>query len=96
MARLILPLAALVAIVPFASAGITFKSPKAGATLTAGTAIQVEWTESGDGPKLTDMTTYTLFLMAGGNKAGEFVSALHSRWALNCITRGYGFCEKER
>jgi hypothetical protein len=96
MARSILPLAALVAIVPFASAGVTFTSPKAGTTLTAGTAIQAAWAESGDGPKLTDMTTYTLSLMAGGSKDGEFVSALHARWPLIYYTWEYGFCTMER
>jgi hypothetical protein len=75
MARLMLPLAALVALVPFASAGIQFTSPEAGATLKAGTSIQVGWEEGGDGPKLTDLTTFELFLCAGGSKEGTFVSA---------------------
>jgi hypothetical protein len=76
MARLILPLAALMALAPFVSAGISFKSPKAGATLTAGQSVTIEWDDSGDGPAITDLTTYELFLCAGGSKAGTFVSVL--------------------
>jgi hypothetical protein len=76
MARLIFSLAALVALAPFASAGISFKSPQAGATLTAGQSITIEWEDGGDGPAITDLTTYELFLCAGGNEAGTFVSVL--------------------
>lgn len=72
MARIILPLAVLAAIAPFASAGISFTKPAAGTTLTADTAIEVAWEESSDGPKLADLATYELFLMAGGDAAGEF------------------------
>ncbi|KAF1913160.1 hypothetical protein BDU57DRAFT_521874 [Ampelomyces quisqualis] len=73
MARAILPLAAVVALIPFTSAGISFTSPKAGATLTAGSAIEVKWEESSDGPKLADLQTYELSLCAGGNTAGTFL-----------------------
>lgn len=66
MARLLLPLAALAALAPFVSAGISFVSPKAGATLTAGTSIDVKWEEGGTGPKLTELLSYELFLCAGG------------------------------
>jgi len=73
MARLLLPLAAFAAIVPFASAGIKFTSPKAGDTLTAGTAIDVKWQEGGDGPAMTNLLTYELFLCAGGNAGADQV-----------------------
>lgn len=73
MARIILPLAALSALAPLASAGVSFTSPKAGATLTAGSAIEVNWAEGGDGPKLTELLTYELFLCAGGNDAAAQV-----------------------
>lgn len=76
MARVILPFAAFAALTPFASAGISFTSPKAGATLTAGTAIEVKWEESSDGPKLAELLSYELSLCAGGNEAGSFVSIL--------------------
>lgn len=68
MARLLLPLAALSAVVPYVSAGVEFTSPKAGAKLTAGTAIDVKWQEGGEGPKLTELLTYELFLCAGGSE----------------------------
>lgn len=67
MTRLFLTLAALAALTPLASAGIKFTSPAAGAKLTAGTAITVKWEEGGDGPALTDLLNYQLFLVAGGN-----------------------------
>ncbi|KAF1946898.1 hypothetical protein EJ02DRAFT_450237 [Clathrospora elynae] len=68
MARLILPLVGLAALCPLVSAGVKFTKPEAGSTLTAGTAIEVDWIEGGDGPELTDLLTYELFLIAGGNK----------------------------
>jgi len=74
MPRLLLPLVAAAALVPLASAGIKWISPEAGATLTAGTAISVEWEDDGKEPKLADMLTYQLSLMAGGNKVDTFVS----------------------
>jgi hypothetical protein len=74
MARLILPFAAVAALIPFASAGIKFTSPAAGTTLTAGTAIEVKWEEGGDGPKIADLLSYELFLCAGGNDEGSYVS----------------------
>lgn len=59
---------------PLASAGVKFTSPAAGATLTAGTAIDVKWEDDGKDPKLSDMLTYELFVFAGGNEDGTNVS----------------------
>lgn len=67
MARIILSLAALAALAPYVSAGVDFMSPKAGAKLTAGSAIDVKWQEGGTGPKLTELLTYELFLYAGSD-----------------------------
>lgn len=67
MTRLFTSLAAWAALAPLASAGIKFTSPLAGAKLTAGTAITVEWEEGGSGPAITDLLNYQLFLIAGGN-----------------------------
>jgi hypothetical protein len=89
MARIILPLAAVAALAPFASAAPSFTSPKAGDTLTAGTAIEVKWDDSSDSPKIADLLSYQLFLCAGGNKEGEFVSA-HLLRQLSGNTRGPG------
>lgn len=74
MARLLLPFATLAALLPLVSAGIKFKSPEAGAKLTAGTAIEVEWEDGGTGPSISDLSTYELFLCAGGDTAAEQVS----------------------
>ncbi|CAA9961771.1 hypothetical protein PTMSG1_05148 [Pyrenophora teres f. maculata] len=77
MTRILLPLAALVAALsPLVHAGIQFTSPAAGAQLTAGTAITVQWTEGGTGPKLSELQSYQLQLVVGGNKGEEqFVAA---------------------
>jgi hypothetical protein len=72
MARLLLPLAALAALAPLAGA-IKFTTPKAGATLTGGQSLTVEWADGGDGPAIADLTTYELFLCAGSSET--FVSA---------------------
>ena len=74
MTRLLLPLTAFVALAPLVSAGIKFISPAAGDKLTAGTAIEVEWEEGGTGPSISDLTTYQVILVAGGQKPEEQVS----------------------
>ena len=74
MTRLILPLVAFAALAPLARAGISFTSPSAGAKLSAGNSITVNWQDGGDGPSTGDLTTYQLFLCAGGNSAGQNVS----------------------
>ena len=71
MTRLLLPLTAFAALAPLVSAGIKFTSPAAGDKLTAGTAIEVEWEEGGDGPKISDLTTYQLILVGGGQEDKE-------------------------
>ncbi|KAF2035294.1 beta-1,6-glucan boisynthesis protein-like protein [Setomelanomma holmii] len=76
MARIILPLAAIAGLAQLVSAGVKFTSPAAGATLTAGTAIEVKWSDDGDSPALTDLLTYELFLVAGGNAAEQQVVLL--------------------
>ncbi|KAJ4361571.1 Cell wall synthesis protein kre9 precursor [Ascochyta clinopodiicola] len=68
MTRLLLPFTALAALAPLVSAGIKFTSPAAGAKLTAGTAIEIEWEEGGTGPSLSDLTTYQVILVGGGQK----------------------------
>ncbi|KAF1830740.1 hypothetical protein BDW02DRAFT_506863 [Decorospora gaudefroyi] len=68
MTRILVSLAAfVVALAPLVNAGVTFTSPKAGAKLTAGTAISVEWKEGGPGAKLADLLSYEVFLIVGGN-----------------------------
>ncbi|KAL8806750.1 MAG: hypothetical protein Q9182_001148 [Xanthomendoza sp. 2 TL-2023] len=55
-------------------ANVQFTSPAAGTTLTAGKPITAKWKDSGDGTALTDLTTYTLFLCAGGNDDASFIN----------------------
>lgn len=74
MPRILAPLAVVTALVSLANAGIQFQKPAAGAKLTAGSAIEVTWKDGGDGPALSDLTTYELFLCAGGNDPDEIVS----------------------
>ncbi|KAF1926367.1 uncharacterized protein M421DRAFT_67686 [Didymella exigua CBS 183.55] len=71
MTRLLLSFTALAALAPLVSAGIKFKSPIAGAELTAGTAIEIEWEEGGTGPSISELTTYQLILVGGGQKDTE-------------------------
>ena len=60
-------LSLLVAIAPsFVFADVKFTSPAAGASIPAG-AITVQWTESGDAPSISQLSSYTLTLMIGGN-----------------------------
>jgi hypothetical protein len=60
------------AALPVALADVQFTSPAAGATVSSDTTITVKWTDSGK-PPLSDFTTYTLSLNAGGNDQGTFV-----------------------
>jgi len=68
------PLVVLASLATLVTADVKFKSPKAGDTLTGGTTLEVEWEESNDKPLISDLTTYQLFLCAGGNDAASIVS----------------------
>ena len=46
---------------------VEFTKPAGGASLTGGTTIQIEWKDSGNAPSISDLTSYQLFLCAGGN-----------------------------
>ncbi|KAL8890452.1 MAG: hypothetical protein Q9205_001858 [Flavoplaca limonia] len=63
----------LATLLPAVLADVQFTSPAAGATIAAGKPITVGWKDSGDGVALTDLSTYTLFLCAGGNDAASFI-----------------------
>lgn len=59
-------LSLLAALAPsFVFADVQFTSPAAGASIPAG-AITVKWTDSGDSPSLSQLQSYTLTLMVGG------------------------------
>jgi hypothetical protein len=74
MGRVLAPLVACAALITLARAGIEFTKPEADDTLTAGQAISVAWKDGGGGPPLSDLTTFELFLCAGGNDKGTIVS----------------------
>lgn len=57
---------ALTILVPAAFADVKFTSPSAGDNVDPGT-ISIAWTDSGDSPSLSDLSTYTIQLMVGGN-----------------------------
>lgn len=59
----------LAVVTPLVLADVKFTSPAAGASLSAENPIVVTWTESGDEPPLSSLTTYTVYLCAGGNDA---------------------------
>ena len=78
-------LALLAAITPFALADIEFTSPTAGAKLTGGGSISIEWQDSGSAPSISDLTTYQLFLCAGGNDDTTFVSTTRTKVRLRLL-----------
>ena len=69
----------LAAVAPHAFADVQFTSPSAGATSTGGQLLQIAWKDSGSSPPISQLQSYQLFLCAGGNDAGSFVSIGHSR-----------------
>ncbi len=64
----------LAAVAPYTFADVEFTTPAVGSTETGGSTLDIEWKESGTGPPITSFSTYQLFLCAGGNEAGSFVS----------------------
>lgn len=64
------PWTILAALPVLVSAGIEFTSPKAGATITAGTvsaSINFEWKDGGEGPPIANLKDYEVSLWAGSN-----------------------------
>lgn len=53
-------------------ADVEFTSPEGGATVEGGKTISMKWKDSGDDPPLDDLTSYSIFLMAGGNEEGSY------------------------
>lgn len=56
-----------------ANADIKFSSPAAGAVIS-GNSIDVEFEDGGVNPPISDFTSYTLQLCAGGNTDTDYVS----------------------
>lgn len=63
----------LAALAPYVFADVEFTSPSAGATVAGGRTLTIEWKDSGDEPPISDLTSYELFLCAGGNDVDNFV-----------------------
>lgn len=68
-----LPLALVLSLLSFASADVEFTSPAAGTTLTGGGAITITWQDSGVAPPLSDLSTFSLYLCAGGNDESTII-----------------------
>ncbi|TKA52460.1 hypothetical protein B0A49_11990 [Cryomyces minteri] len=67
----LLPL--LAALASSALADVAFTSPAAGAKIQGGGPISVAWRDSGYAPALSALTSYQLFLCAGGNDATNHI-----------------------
>ncbi|TID23777.1 beta-1-6-glucan boisynthesis protein-like protein [Venturia nashicola] len=63
----------LTSILPSVHADVKFTSPAGGETFTGGGSIKAAWTDSGTAPSISDLTTYQLFLCAGGNDPTAFI-----------------------
>lgn len=64
---LIRSLILLAVLVTSAIADVEFVTPAAGSTVAGAKTFSVSWKESGVKPLLTSFTTYTIFLVAGGD-----------------------------
>lgn len=59
----------LLAVLVFSAiADVEFVTPAAGSTVAGAKTLSVTWKESGVKPPLTTFTTYTMFLVAGGDE----------------------------
>lgn len=65
------------ALLGLVSADVQITTPAGGAKLTGGGTISIEWKESGDEPKISELLTYQIFLCAGGNTDAEYVRGLN-------------------
>lgn len=62
-------LSILAACVSTVLAGVQFTTPAAGSNAPSGT-LSIKWKDDGDSPTISDLTTYQIFLMVGGNQEG--------------------------
>lgn len=65
---LIRSLILLTALASSAIADVEFVTPAAGSTVAGAKTLSVTWKESGVKPPITSFTTYTMFLVAGGDE----------------------------
>ncbi len=67
-------LARLVLAAPSVLGFLQITSPAAGDALEGGKLISITWRDSGDDPPVSNLDSYSLYLHAGGNTPGTFVS----------------------
>ena len=67
-AMLIRSLVLLAALASSAIADVEFVTPAAGSTVVGAKTLSVTWKESGVKPPITSFTTFTIFLVAGGDE----------------------------
>lgn len=70
----VLPL--LATLTPITLADVEFTSPSAGGTLPAG-SLSIKWTDSGSSPKISQLSSYQLSIVLGGNEEGTNTVRLH-------------------
>ena len=68
-------LSLVAALAPFVFADVEVTKPPAGTSIPPGT-IQIAWKDSGSAPALSDLTTYSINLCAGGNAPDTFSCTL--------------------
>jgi len=54
-------------------ADIQFTSPAAGAALPVGVPLTISWTDTGIAPLISQLSSYQLYLCAGGNDATTII-----------------------
>ena len=72
-------LLSLVALLPLALADVEFSSPSAGESIPAGSNIFIKWTDHHGGTPISELSGYTIFLIAGGDSDSTSVSFPCSR-----------------
>jgi hypothetical protein len=98
MRSVALLLAVASALLPLSFADVKFTTPIAEAVLPVG-SLSIAWTDSGDSPALAGLTSYQLFLCAGGNDDSSYIQLLpivnqglfmDGNQAIGTITAGLG------
>jgi Ser-Thr-rich glycosyl-phosphatidyl-inositol-anchored membrane family len=64
---LLAPISVVLALLAIAHADVQFTSPAAGAVLPVGIPLTITWIESGITPLISELSSYQLYLCAGGN-----------------------------
>jgi hypothetical protein len=68
-------------LVPCTLADVDFTVPTIGTNFKAGDVVTAHWRESGQSPRISELSQYDLYLYAGGDTADTQVSC----WALQTV-----------